>query len=345
MKKSLFLSHPSLLDHGDLSHPENPARLKAILDAFEESPHKQYLDKSIVRPATIPEISQVHELDYINHVISMDGKESSLDPETPISSGSVKAAFLAAGLGIELVEKVMSGKIQNGFALVRPPGHHSRPHTAMGFCIFNNIAIAVKKALSMGLKRILILDWDVHHGNGTQETFYEDDKVMFIDLHQDNLFPVGSGLLNQIGKGKGLGFTVNIPLPEECRNEDYFYAFDKIVKPLARSYKPELILVSAGFDAHESDPLANMKLTTEGYRILMSKAKRLANELCGGKIILFLEGGYNPYFLAKNVMACVDVLVNDIPHKDDTWEMIHPKTNGVETLINAVNDTHVKRNT
>lgn len=311
MNRHLFLSHSLLLDHGIPSHPENASRLDAIFESFALSSYKDCLDLSQQRLASLDELTQVHSQSYIQKVLSHNGHNFSLDPETLITPGTVKAAFLAAGLGITLVEQVVLGNVVNGFALLRPPGHHARPSAGMGFCIFNNIAIAAKKALSKGLSRILILDWDVHHGNGTQETFYEDDKVLFIDIHQDNLFPINSGLVSEKGSGKGIGYTVNIPLPAGCRDEDYFQVFENQVKPLVLEYQPELILVSAGFDAHESDPMAAMNLTTEGFGMLAIKTKALAEQVCEGKLVLFLEGGYNPYFLARNVMECVKVLTED----------------------------------
>lgn len=333
MEKYLLLSNLCLLDHDCAGHPESSARLQSVLAALEESPYKQYLDLSNDRQAMRDELAQVHEAAYVDRVLSLDGENTEIDFETPLSKGSVKAALTVAGLGLELVEQVIKGNIQNGFLLGRPPGHHARPDTGMGFCIFNNIAIAAKKALSMGLSRILIIDWDVHHGNGTQDAFYEDDRVFFIDLHQDNLFPQNSGLLNERGRGKGLGFTCNIPLPDSCRDADYLYAFEKIVKPLARQYRPELILVSAGFDAHESDPLGSMNLTTHGFGLMSAKAKALAHELCGGKLLLFLEGGYNPHFLAQNVMECIRVLVNQT---EDAESNSSPYSNEVKTLIDGI---------
>lgn len=338
--KHLLLSHPCMLEHGIDLHPENAGRLRAILAALEQSPYKKFLDVSMTRMATVEELSAVHDLSYINHVLSLDGKLASIDHETFITKGSVKAARVAAGLGLELVEEVCSGKIENGFALVRPPGHHCVPEGGMGFCIFNNIAIGAKKALAMGVKRVLIVDWDVHHGNGTQKAFYDEPRVFSIDLHQDNLFPVGSGLLQQTGSGKGLGFTANIPLPDSCRDDDYLYAFEKIVKPLARMYRPELILVSAGFDAHESDPLGSMSLTTSGFGKMCGVVKSLAKELCGGKMVLFLEGGYNPPYLAANVIECVRVLVDEAPAT--VQEDVQPYSYGMQTYIQEVYDYHVK---
>ncbi|HEV8052374.1 MAG TPA: histone deacetylase, partial [Parachlamydiaceae bacterium] len=285
MAKHLILSDYDMFNHVTRAHPESAGRLLAILEAFEERPCKEFLNLSVKRRATVDEIMQVHEPAYVNDVLALKGRTANLDPETQISPGSVDAALLAAGLCLELADQVVKGKIENGFALVRPPGHHSRPSAAMGFCVFNNIAIACKRALDMGIKRILIFDWDVHHGNGTQEVFYEDERVLFIDIHQENLFPQNSGLIKEIGSGKGLGFTVNLPLPPSCGDNDYLYAFDQIVEPLAVRFRPELILVSAGFDAHESDPLGGMKLTTKGFGLLAARVKRLAEVFCEGKMI------------------------------------------------------------
>jgi acetoin utilization deacetylase AcuC-like enzyme len=341
MAKHLFLSDRGMLDHVTHAHPESAGRLEAILEAFEDSTCKEFLDLSIKRHATVDEIALVHERAYVNEVLKLKGKTAYLDPETQISPGSVDAALLAAGLGLELVEQVVNGKVQNGFALVRPPGHHSRPSGAMGFCVFNNIAIAAKRALAMGIKRILILDWDVHHGNGTQEAFYADDQILFIDIHQDNLFPQNSGTLKEGGSGKGAGFTVNIPLPPACVDDDYLSIFDQLVEPLAIKYQPELILVSAGFDAHESDPLGGMKLTTKGFGLLAERAKHLADSLCGGKMILFLEGGYDPYFLAKNVMECAEVLAVK-SNRPDRKEKMKTASSEVERIIKEIYGVHFK---
>lgn len=335
MSKHLLLSDYRLLQHNTGDHPENANRLQAILEDIKQSPYLEYLNLSCNRSASIEELIQVHDIAYVNHVLSLEGKESKIDNETLVSQGSVKAALLAAGLGVELVEQVVNGKTQNGFVIVRPPGHHARSSLGMGFCLFNNIAIAAKKALAMGVKRLLIFDFDVHHGNGTQEAFYNEDNVFFIDIHQENLFPINSGFLYESGKGKGTGFTVNIPLPQACGDEDYLYVFDKLVKPLAMEYGPELILVSAGFDAHESDPLGFMNVTTKGYGLLAERVKFLANSLCAGKLVFFLEGGYNPYFLAKNVLECVKVLIDE-KSSSEIKEVTKPFSKNVERIIEEI---------
>jgi len=312
MENTLLLSHPFLLNHGRSNHPENRERLSAILSKFESSFLSHSIEMTSNRIAQKDELSLVHSEEYISHVFSLDGQETSLDHETPLTQDSVKAACIAAGLSLEMIDRVInlqnSQQIKNGFLLVRPPGHHARPSQGMGFCIFNNIALAAKRAISSGINRILILDWDVHHGNGTQETFYKDNRVLFIDLHQENLFPSNSGLTSEQGEGKGLGFTINVPMPHSCTNNDYLFVIDNLVKPIATRYQPELILVSAGFDAHEEDPLGSMRITTKGYGLLTEKVKELADKLCNGKLILFLEGGYQPNHLASNVLQCAEVL-------------------------------------
>ena len=323
-KVSLFLSHPDCLDHGGLDHPENRRRLDGIYQVFESSNQKPRsndltppttltLDLTIDRLATREELVQVHTPEYVDGVFSLEGKTGAIDHETPISEGSVRAARLAAGMGLHLLDQVLKGKVRNGFILARPPGHHARPSQGMGFCVFNTVALLAKSALNRGLNRILILDWDVHHGNGTQEAFYDDGRVFLIDLHQENLFPQNSGGTDEKGAGNGLGWTLNIPLPHSCRDADYLEILKMVVQPRVYAYEPELILVSAGFDADISDELGSMSLTSAGYRQMTRVVKEWAESLCEGRLILNLEGGYDPAALAKNVFQCAEVLSSSIP--------------------------------
>lgn len=342
MNKHLFLSDYRLLDHDTGEHPENTERLQAILAGFKGGAYEKYLDLTKDRMVSREELLLVHDSAYVDKILSLEGQTAAIDYETLISPGSVKAALLAAGLGVELVEQVVQGKIQNGFALLRPPGHHARPSTGMGFCIFNNIAVAAKKALAMGVKRILIFDWDVHHGNGTQEVFYDDDRVMFVDIHQENLFPINSGFIEESGKGKGKKFTVNIPLPQGCGDSEYLRVFDELVKPIAMEYRPELILVSAGFDAHESDPLGFMKLTTNGFGLLANRIKHLAEHLCKGKLVFFLEGGYNSFYLSKNVLLCAESLVENNVDLLESEKNLSSPHNFLNEIIEKVYDAHFK---
>lgn len=334
----LFLTHPTFLEHGRLDHPENARRLQAIYEAFERSPYRSLLRTDLHRKATLSELATVHTETYIRQVLALEGKEGALDVETLLTPKSVEAALLAAGLAIELVEQVVQGKVANGFALLRPPGHHARPMAGMGFCLFNNITIAAQHALGLGVQKILILDFDVHHGNGTQEAFYADRRVLFVDMHQDNLFPNPSGSLAESGSGPGLGYTINLPLPPDRRDSDYLKLLDKVVTPLFFEFQPELILVSAGFDAHESDPLGHMKLTTEGYSAMTAFVRHMASQMGHQKIAYFLEGGYDPYWLAQNVIACVEQLTLETPKRINLPERDDPST---DRLIEKYYDFHI----
>ncbi len=295
----LLLSHPFLLNHVKSDHPESPARLQALLEALDP--------QIFYRLATREELRLIHELNYIDRILSYQDQMRDLDAETFLSKDSVHCALLACGLGIEMIQRVLATNTP-GFLITRPPGHHATPSEAMGFCIFNTIALAAQWALLQGLKRILILDWDVHHGNGTQAIFYDTPEVLFIDLHQDGLYPPHSGTPEEQGSGLGKGYTLNIPLPQHSGDSMYLDIFDTIVLPQVQNFAPECILVSAGFDAHESDPLGAMDLTTHGYEKLTKAIQALAQKYCPGRLLYVLEGGYNPQALAQNVLACVKVL-------------------------------------
>jgi acetoin utilization deacetylase AcuC-like enzyme len=228
-----------------------------------------------------------------------------LDPDTVVSPASYDVACCAAGGVIEAVKAVMAGEARAVFALVRPPGHHASRGRASGFCLFNNVAVGAAYALKrLGVPRLLILDWDVHHGNGTQDICEREPGIFFISLHEFPLYP-GTGLATE----KGAGNIANIPLPAGCGDAEYWHCMDEIVKPLARRFKPELLMVSAGFDGHRADPLASMQLTTRGYAEMAGRTMRLAQELCRGRLVLALEGGYNLPALAGSVKAVFDALL------------------------------------
>jgi acetoin utilization deacetylase AcuC-like enzyme len=339
MQRTLLLSHPLLLQHGHPEHPENFLRLKTILAKIEASPFQELLRLDFNRMATRDELSLIHAPEYVDRILAQKGAFFDVDHETRLTPDSVAAACLAAGLGLELLEQCVAGNLRNGFALVRPPGHHSRPEQGMGFCVFNNIAIAAKRALSLGLQRILILDWDVHHGNGTQDAFYEDNRVLFIDLHQEGLFPNNTGFQNEEGAGKGLGYTVNVPLPHSCTETDYLHVLNTLVRPLAQRFRPELILVSAGFDAHENDPLGSMSISTAGFGNLALATHTLATDLCDGKLLLFLEGGYEPQALSENVLACIRALASHIA-PPLTQKELQP---GVVELTREIYESHLQK--
>ena len=306
-----YVYDPVYLEHDTGQHPENASRLEAIMSRLEESGLKRKLCHIPPRAATTEEIALVHHDDYIVYVQAVAKSGGGwLDPDTMASPGSFKAALYAAGGLIKATEVVMT---EGGYAyaLVRPPGHHATATQAMGFCIFNNVAIAARYALNrFSLERVAIIDFDVHHGNGTQEIFYGDPKVLYISTHEFPLYP-GTGGLEETGTGDAKGTTVNIPLPAGSGDGEYLKIFDEIVAPVVRRFKPQLILVSAGYDGHWSDRLAMMDLSVTGYAKMVGIIKGLADELCDGHLVLTLEGGYPLTALAASVKATFDVLLGE----------------------------------
>jgi acetoin utilization deacetylase AcuC-like enzyme len=252
------------------------------------------LDSIEPRPATEEELILIHTPYHVDMVKSTAGKEYvQLDPDTSTSAKSWDVACLAAGGVINAVDAIMEGKIQNGFALVRPPGHHAEASRAMGFCLFNNIAIGAAHLIQHhGLKRILIVDWDLHHGNGTQNSFYDSTEVLYFSTHQFPHYP-GSGHWKEVGDGKGKGYTVNIPLRAGKTDGDYLYIFQHILRPIATEYAPEFILVSAGFDIYEGDPLGGMQITKQGFGALAAEILDLAATFSENRLLFALEGGYD----------------------------------------------------
>ncbi len=284
-----YLSHVVGFDH-----PESPERLVAI---YEMLALPDMADKFIqipARPATIDELAMVHRRSYIDLVADTAGKSfTSLDPDTATSAESFTAALLAAGGLLNAIDSVISGRVDNAFALVRPPGHHAEDRGAMGFCLFNNVAIGALHAINKHhLQRVLIVDWDLHHGNGTQHSFYEDPRVLYFSTHQYPYYP-GTGNLKENGRGAGLGYTINVPLRTGADNGLYVDIFRKLLQPVALQFQPELILVSAGFDIYAEDPLGGMEVTTEGFAGLTRVLMNIADACCRGRLVMTLEGGYH----------------------------------------------------
>lgn len=287
MTDDQFLLHRARFDH-----PESPERLSAIMDHLE---HRGLLRECVrmpARPALISELEQIHSPDYIQRTLkSIEKGWGYLDPDTFFSPGTMDAALGAAGGTIDLVKAVYRKELDFGFAFNRPPGHHSTPDRAMGFCLFNHIAAATAVLLKEGAERILIFDWDVHHGNGTQDAFLEDPRVLFISVHQWPLFP-GSGLNREIGRGKGKGYTVNTPFSPGATDGDYMALMEQIVEPLAAAYKPEAVMVSAGFDSHRLDILGGMNVTDNGFAEMTRRVAQIASSTGRGPCFI-LEGGYD----------------------------------------------------
>ncbi len=298
-----IVTDPWYLKHSNgAGHPESPERLQAVERLLASWPYRERLLQVPAREATLEELTRVHSEPYVRLIEDTARRQyTMLDPDTGATADSYRAALRAAGGGIEAVEAVLRGRAASAFALVRPPGHHAERDRAMGFCLFNNIAVAAAHLLSAaGLQRVLIVDWDVHHGNGTMHAFYGSADVLYLSLHQYPHYP-GTGRIEEAGRGAGEGYSVNVPLPGGQGDADYLYVFRRLFEPLARQFRPEMILVSAGFDPHRNDPLASMAVSGWGFAAMTRTLGSLAGELCGGRLALFLEGGYALSALTEGV--------------------------------------------
>jgi len=291
-RATAVVEDPRYQEHrGPDGHPERPERLDAVHAAI--AARASELEHLPARPASDEEILRVHSRDHLDVVAEAVSRAPiRLDPDTFASSRSFEVARLAAGASIDLALRIAAGEVDTGFAAVRPPGHHAEATHAMGFCLFNNVAIAAEALRAeAGIQRLLVLDWDVHHGNGTQHSFEEDPNVLYASTHQFPYYP-GTGDAGEAGTGKGEGATFNIPLPAGCGDAEYLGAFRRLLVPAVRAFRPEMILVSCGFDAHVDDPLAAMNVTGDGFAALARIVRALADDLCGGRLLFVLEGGY-----------------------------------------------------
>ena len=312
-----YVYDPIYLKHDTGQHVENIQRLEAIISYLEQTGLKQQLTPIKPRPATIEELSLVHQEQYVSDIREAARRGGGwLDLDTLMSPDSYDAALYAAGGAIEATGAVMTGEVNSAFALVRPPGHHATPRRAMGFCLFNNVAIAAKYALTkFTLEHVAIIDFDVHHGNGTQEAFYDSPQVLYVSTHQYPHFP-GTGSIEEIGSGEASGTILNVPLPGGCGDAEYQQVFEQIIVPATRRFKPQLILVSAGYDTHWADMLAMMQVSVTGFARMVKIIKGLADELCDGRLVFSLEGGYNLGALAASVKATFDVLLGKTDIED-----------------------------
>jgi len=292
------------------NHPESARRLRAIMNELNRSQQARSRNWQLIEPrkASIEDVKLVHDIKYIEHVRSVCRSGGGLlDLEdTVVSPESFEVALHAVGGILKAVELVMEREFQNTFALVRPPGHHASRFEAYGFCVFNNIAIAAEHLLRKHrLKRIAILDIDAHHGNGTQETFYGTTKVLYVSLHEDPRGFPGTGFVDELGEGKGLGYNVNVPLPFRTGDQVYLKAMREIATPIIREYEPQFILVSAGFDGHYTDPVGSLSLSALCYREVFEIIMNLASETCEGKLVAVLEGGYSLKFVGRLVATAI----------------------------------------
>jgi len=293
-------------------HPECPERLLAVSAAVETFADR--VGHREPRPAEPEDILRIHRAAHLEALRACAGRAVQLDPDTYMSPASFEVALLAAGGTVDLVKAVARGDVGSGLAAVRPPGHHAEADRAMGFCLLNNVAIAARAAqVALGIERVLIFDWDVHHGNGTQHEFESDPSVLYVSTHQHPYYP-GTGAATEAGVGPGLGATLNIPMPAGCGDTEYLGAVHRLLVPAARAFRPELILVSCGFDAHATDPLASMQVTGDGFAGMTTLVRALAADLCGGRVAFVLEGGYSAVGLDEGTRAVVGgMLAHDAP--------------------------------
>ena len=309
MNKTGYISDPFYLKHKNEPHPENPGRLNAIQKNIESS--KYYNNLTLIQPrkATVEDIAKVHGTGYIRSVEdSCRNGVRNLDADTVISSDSYQAALLSAGAGVEAGDKILEGTVNNAFCAVRPPGHHAEQNKAMGFCLFNNVGVIARYAQDVkNIQKIFIFDWDVHHGNGTQHSFYKDSSIYYSSIHQYPFYP-GTGGVDETGTGDGLGSNLNLPMQAYSCDADYINAIEHKLIPVIQKFNPDLIIISAGFDAHENDPLAQINLSTDCYGKMTQKLMEIANDVCNGRILSMLEGGYDYSALADSVQLHVETL-------------------------------------
>ena len=307
-----LVHHPIFQEHDPgRFHVETPSRLRVLDQAMRGWPGLRNCQRLPLRPAEEAELRRVHHPSHLQRVAATEGKHTALDQDTATSPKSYEASLLATGSLIDLCDRVLMGVNYNGMAMVRPPGHHATPDRAMGFCLFNNVSVAAAHLVERRkLERVLIVDWDVHHGNGTEDIFYSDDRVLYFSTHQSPMYP-GSGPVSAVGSGSGKGRTVNVPMNAGRGDMEYIRVFQDILVPVARQFKPQFILVSAGFDAHHEDPLGGMRITSQGFAALTQILMGLSIEFCYGKLVMTLEGGYAVSALARSIISCLDILCGD----------------------------------
>jgi acetoin utilization deacetylase AcuC-like enzyme len=333
-----------------VDHPSNPRLVERTLKLLDMTSINHYLLRISPYAAPIEALTVYHTLDYIEAVEELCARGGGdAGQGAPVGPDSYAVALLAAGGAMVAVDTVMTGAAPRAYALVRPPGHHAMRDRGMGFCVFNNVVIAARHAQQThGLRRVMILDWDVHCGNGTQDAFYSDPNVLFFSIHQDGLYPAEFGWLEQSGNLAGAGRTVNIPLPPGCGDATYLAVLNEIVDPIARQFSPELIIISAGQDASSADPLGRMSVTAEGYRRMTSKLIDLANDLCSGRLVCVQEGGYSEIYGPYCTLAIVEALTEHrtgieeplVQERADRWPQSRAVGLDARAALDAVKSYH-----
>lgn len=338
---TVYVTDARFAAHTLEGHPEHAGRLEAIERHFAREQLHTRLVMPSVTPAPYEALAAAHSAHYLADLEQTRAlaEVAMLDPDTYVLPGSYEVARLAAGAVLTAVDAVLASEADNALAAVRPPGHHATRSTAMGFCLLNNIAIAARHAVRVhGLRRVLIVDFDVHHGNGTQDIFYDDPAVLYVSSHQSPLYP-GTGMVDEIGVGAGVGYTLNIPLPPGAGDRAFEHVYRNIVVPAATRFAPDLILVSAGFDAHWADPLANMMLSLAGFDRLVRLLTGLAQELCAGRIVFVLEGGYHLEVLGAGWANVARALLGDA-EVEDPLGVAHHREPDIETLVARIRRFH-----
>jgi len=306
-----FYDHPAFREHdAGPGHPERPERLDAVRRGIRDVGLEPRLRMMTPREATRDELGTVHTAGHIDRVAATDGRTIRFDPDTQAGPRSYAAAQLAAGSVIDATDRVLAGEMDRSFCAVRPPGHHAEADRAMGFCLFNNVALGAARALASGLTRVAIVDFDVHHGNGTQRIFEDDPRVLYVSTHAYPFYP-GTGGLDEVGLGQGEGFTVNLPLPGAMGDAEYARIYREVVTPVVRSFDPELVLVSAGFDPHRDDSLADMAVTDRGFAAMAASCLAGASGAAEGRAIFVLEGGYDLDGIAASTGQVMRVLLGE----------------------------------
>ncbi len=308
VKDSRYLQHSA-----GFAHPESPERLTAIYEMLDNPGMSWKFTDIEPRAATQEELAAIHSPSYIDDIADTAGQDCvMLDPDTITSPQTYQTARLAAGGFCNAVDNVIAGDVDNAFAFVRPPGHHAESGAAAGFCIFNNVAIGAMHAiLQHNMKRVLVVDWDLHHGNGTQHSFYNDPRVLYFSTHQYPYYP-GTGAMDEIGRGSGKGYTINVPLDGGAGDSEYVKIFRRILAPIALEFQPEIVLVSAGFDTYFQDPLGSMRVTPQGFAALMRILMNVADSCCQGRLVAVLEGGYHVQGLTKSAKAVLEEMLDEI---------------------------------